>query len=181
MFHSLTIRNLRLIILFHWYRSNPPFHDVANAVGAAIASISGDMDTIVTPPSPNPTPDEMRRLVDEVKLKATKQAVEKGAKAETVKVVRVEVVPLAYIATGAVRVIVKAVGELGSERIDQRDEEGENKGNGAGEFRGEDEHQGSIISGGTGGEEIEAIDYEVYTPKVVGDEWMISETDLRMS
>ncbi|KAF5355124.1 hypothetical protein D9756_005712 [Leucocoprinus leucothites] len=166
----ITLRGVSRII-------TPPYHDVANAIGAAIASISGDVDTIIIPPTPNPSPEEITRLVDGVKHEAVKKAVERGAREETVRVVRVDVVPLAYVANGAMRVVVKAVGELGVEKVNV-DAEDENEGEGD---TGDDAYAGSVVDLGQKteqGDSVDEVDYEDYRPKVVGDEWILSETDL---
>ncbi|KXN82657.1 Hydantoin utilization protein A [Leucoagaricus sp. SymC.cos] len=93
----------------------PPHHDVANAIGAAISNISGEINTILIPPSPNPSPSEMTQMVEGVK----KEAIEKAVK-----------------------------------RV--RESEG---------YAGE--------------RTVEEVDYEMYRPKVLGDEWILSETDLQ--
>jgi N-methylhydantoinase A/oxoprolinase/acetone carboxylase beta subunit len=79
----------------------------ANAVGAAIAQVSGEVDRIYML-------SKMSRedaLVD-AKQKATDAAVAAGARADSTTIVDVEDVPLAYIPGNATRVRVKAVGEL---------------------------------------------------------------------
>jgi len=81
------------------------YHDVANAVGAAIAQISGEVDRIFR---------DMSR--DEVLSAATDMAktnaIAAGANAETLKVVEVEDLPLAYLPGNAVRARVRVVGDV---------------------------------------------------------------------
>lgn len=85
----------------------PAHHAVANAVGAAIAEVGGQVDRIVS------LDDVSRdRALEEAKAEATSRAVAAGAKAGTVRVVDIEEVPLAYLPSNAVRIKVKAVGEL---------------------------------------------------------------------
>jgi len=87
--------------------TKPNHFACANAVGAAIAQVSGEVDRIYML-------SKMSRedaLVD-AKQKATDAAVAAGARADTVTIVDVEDVPLAYIPGNATRVRVKAVGEL---------------------------------------------------------------------
>ena len=79
----------------------------ANAVGAAIAQVSGEVDRIYM--LSKQTRDE---ALADAKRQATEAAVAAGAKAETVTIVDVEDVPLAYLPGNATRVRVKAVGEL---------------------------------------------------------------------
>jgi hypothetical protein len=73
--------------------SIPPFHDVANAVGAAIASVSGEVDTIEIL--------EGRKLDDVlgiIKQRAIQNAVDAGADASTTRVVEVTVLPVQVFA-----------------------------------------------------------------------------------
>ena len=79
----------------------------ANAVGAAIAQVSGEVDRIYM--LSKTSRDE---VLADAKQKATDAAVAAGARADSVTIVEVEDVPLAYIPGNATRVRVKVVGEL---------------------------------------------------------------------
>jgi N-methylhydantoinase A/oxoprolinase/acetone carboxylase beta subunit len=85
----------------------PPHYAVANAVGAAIAQISGEVDYTVTLGT---------RSRDEVLTQARALAVERaimaGAYPDTVQVVDLEEIPLTYLPSYALRLRVKAVGDL---------------------------------------------------------------------
>lgn len=85
----------------------PDHFPVANAVGAAIAQISGEVDRVYSLA-------EMSRdaALDDAKAQATDAAVAAGASRDTVEIVDVEDVPLAYLPGNATRVRVKAVGDL---------------------------------------------------------------------
>jgi len=85
----------------------PDNHAVANAVGAAIAQISGEVDRVYAL-----TEQSRDKVLDEAKAEAIDKAEEAGAKRDTVEIVDVEDVPLAYLPGNATRVRVKAVGEL---------------------------------------------------------------------
>ena len=50
--------------------------------------------------------------LEQAKQEATDRAVSAGAKADTVEIVDVEEVPLAYLPGNATRIMVKAVGDL---------------------------------------------------------------------
>lgn len=80
---------------------------VANAIGAAIAQIGGETDRIFSLA-------EMSRdeALDQAKQEAIDKAVAAGAQADTVEIVEVEEVPLAYLPGNATRIAVKAVGNL---------------------------------------------------------------------
>jgi len=85
----------------------PDHFPVANAIGAAIAQIGGEVDRVFS----------LERLtrdqaLDQAKQEALSKAVEAGADAATVQVVDVDEVPLTYLPSNAMRVRVKAVGDL---------------------------------------------------------------------
>lgn len=85
----------------------PDHHAVANAIGAAIAQIGGEVDHIVS--LDNRT---RQQALEEARAEATEKAVAAGASRESVEIVDVEEVPLAYLPGNATRIRVKAVGEL---------------------------------------------------------------------
>ena len=85
-----------------------PLHfEAANAVGAAIAQISGEVDRVYSLAA-------MSRddAVADAKTEATAKAVAAGADPPTIQIVDVEDVPLAYLPGNATRIRVKAVGDL---------------------------------------------------------------------
>ncbi|EFX06405.1 hydantoinase/oxoprolinase [Grosmannia clavigera kw1407] len=90
----------------------PPFHAVANAVGAAIAKVAGTVDAIQS--TADRTTDQ---LLDQAKATAIERAVALGARPESIYIADVDVIPLQYVAN-QVRVIVRAVGELSLEGIE---------------------------------------------------------------
>ena len=85
----------------------PDHFEAANAVGAAIAQISGEVDRVYAL-------DAMSRdeALGDAKAEATAKAIEAGADPATVQIVDVEDVPLAYLPGNATRIRVKAVGDL---------------------------------------------------------------------
>ena len=85
----------------------PDHFEVANAVGVAIAQVSGQIDRIYSL-------DEVDRDVamDDAKEQATSDAIEAGADGDTVDIVEVEEVPLSYLPGNATRIKVKAAGDL---------------------------------------------------------------------
>ncbi len=85
----------------------PEHAAVANAIGAAIAQVGGEVDRVFSL-------DGISRdaALSEAKREAGEKAVAAGAAAETVEVVDVEEVPLAYLPSSATRIRVKAVGDL---------------------------------------------------------------------
>ena len=85
----------------------PEHFAVANAIGAAIAQIGGETDRIFSLA-------EMSRdeALEQAKQEAIDKAVAAGAQADSVEIVEVEEVPLAYLPGNATRIAVKAVGDL---------------------------------------------------------------------
>jgi N-methylhydantoinase A/oxoprolinase/acetone carboxylase beta subunit len=85
----------------------PDHFAVANAVGAAIAQVSGEVDRVYALA-------EIGRdeALADAKAQATAAAVAAGARPDSIEIVDVEDVPLAYLPGNATRVRVKAVGDL---------------------------------------------------------------------
>jgi N-methylhydantoinase A/oxoprolinase/acetone carboxylase beta subunit len=85
----------------------PPHFEAANAVGAAIAQISGEIDRVYSLEGLT-----REQALDDAKSEAGAKAIEAGADPKTVTIVDVEDVPLAYLPGNATRIRVKAVGDL---------------------------------------------------------------------
>jgi hypothetical protein len=82
-----------------------PHRAVANAVGAAIAQVSGEVDQIFS----GLTRDA---ALAEAKTLAEQKAIRAGAAAASLKVVEVEDLPLAYLPGNSLRVRVRVVGDI---------------------------------------------------------------------
>ena len=91
----------------------PDHFAVANAIGAAIAQVGGEVERVFSL-------DQLTRdaALDQAKSEAVDKAVAAGATASSVRIVDVEDVPLPYIPGNATRIKVKAVGDLELERFD---------------------------------------------------------------
>ncbi|KAK2739824.1 hypothetical protein FQN55_009145 [Onygenales sp. PD_40] len=153
----------------------PPFHSVANAVGAAISKVGGTVDSIQSTAEQS-----VKQIVEQAKETAIEKAVAAGALRETVYVAEVDVIPLQYI-SNQVRVIARAVGELSPDGVIS-----------AGVVAAEDEagvDDDDIYKEEAKKETIAdelppPIDVVSYRPKVVRNmetgvpEWIVSETDL---
>ncbi len=85
----------------------PDHFPVANAIGAAIAQVGGETDRIFALA-------EVSRedALAQARQEASDKAVAAGAREETITIVDVEEVPLAYLPSNAVKIRVKAVGDL---------------------------------------------------------------------
>lgn len=85
----------------------PEFATVANAVGAAIAQVGGETDRVFSYATCG-RDDALAAACAE----ATAAAIQAGAVPGSVRIVESDEIPLAYVPNGAVRVRVKAVGDL---------------------------------------------------------------------
>ena len=87
----------------------PEHFSVANAIGAAIAQIGGEVDVTVKL-------DEIPReeALEQAKTDAIDKTKRAGALAETIQVIDVDEIPLTYLPGNALRLRVKAVGNLRS-------------------------------------------------------------------
>lgn len=80
---------------------------VANAIGSAISQISGEIEKIYSI-----SKEEREEILNKAKQLAITETIKAGADAETVEIVDIENVPLAYLPGNATRVKIKAAGNL---------------------------------------------------------------------
>lgn len=85
----------------------PELSGVANAIGAGLAQVGGEIDRIY---SYNDIGRE--KSIAQAKEEAVNRAVRAGASASSTEIVSIEEMPLAYLPAGAVRIKVKAIGDL---------------------------------------------------------------------
>jgi N-methylhydantoinase A/oxoprolinase/acetone carboxylase beta subunit len=85
----------------------PEHAGVANAIGASIAQVGGEIDKVYSY-------EQFGRdeAIDDARNEASKNAVEAGADASSIEIIDFEETPLAYMPGNAVRLRVKAAGEL---------------------------------------------------------------------
>lgn len=93
----------------------PDHAEVANAVGAAIARIGGEVDRVFRLPDGG-----RQEALAEAKAEAIERAEAAGAIRGSVEVIEVEEIPLAYVPGGAARIRVKAVGAPDPQRLAER-------------------------------------------------------------
>ena len=152
----------------------PMFHDVANAVGAAIASVGGLVDIVQN--TSKQTPQE---AIEHAKSLAIERAKKAGAKPDSISIVDIESIPLQYV-TNQVRTIVKAIGELDITQATQSA--------GIDEMVGlSEEYVAGLEQEKSKQEKIideAGIDATTYRPTIVKNkatgiqEWIVSEIDL---
>jgi N-methylhydantoinase A/oxoprolinase/acetone carboxylase beta subunit len=90
----------------------PEHFAVANAIGAAIAQAGGEVDKVVALEGTT-----REAALEEAKAEAVDKAVAAGAEHDSVQVVDVDDIPIAYLPGNATRVKVKAVGDLDLGRV----------------------------------------------------------------
>ncbi|EPQ50447.1 hypothetical protein GLOTRDRAFT_82362 [Gloeophyllum trabeum ATCC 11539] len=152
----------------------PPFHDVANAVGAAISKVGGSVDLIQS------TVDQtVAQAVEKAKTMAIDRAVEAGADRNTVEVAEIDTIPLQYVAN-QVRIIVKAIGDLASGAGDLHSVNGI-----AEEDEPEvDEREQEGVKARVREVPSAALNIDAYRPRIVTSketgipEWYVSEVDI---
>ena len=86
---------------------HPDYYDVANAIGSAIAQVSGQIERVFSI-------DELGRegAMKIAKDMAIKEAIKAGADPDTIEIVEIDDIPLAYLPGNATKIRVKAAGNL---------------------------------------------------------------------
>ncbi|KAL3462464.1 hypothetical protein BJX64DRAFT_288366 [Aspergillus heterothallicus] len=84
----------------------PPFHDVANAVGAACSKVGATVDIIQ-----NTSQQSILEATEVAKQMAIERARSSGAVRETVYIAKVDAMPIPYL-DNQIRTVVTAIGEL---------------------------------------------------------------------
>ncbi|KAF2094736.1 hydantoinase/oxoprolinase [Rhizodiscina lignyota] len=147
----------------------PQFHDVANAIGAAVSRVGGTVDIVQ-----NTVHQTVAQATQYAKELAIKRAISAGAVPDTITIAEVESIPLQYVAN-QVRTIVKAVGELDfTKKLSELDMNGDYD---------EDVAPEDVKSDFIDIPETKAVDPRTYKPSIITNsdgvpEWHISETDL---
>lgn len=88
----------------------PENYAVANAIGASIAQVGGEIDKVFAV-----DPGRRDAILDEVRQEAVDKAIAAGASPSTVKIVDFDQVPIPYLPGNATRIRAKAVGDLDME------------------------------------------------------------------
>ncbi|KAG9958941.1 beta subunit of N-methylhydantoinase A/acetone carboxylase, partial [Aureobasidium melanogenum] len=150
----------------------PPFHDVANAVGAAISKVGGVVDTIQ-----DVSGQSFEQAEQKAKQIAIQRAIDAGALEESIMIAEVESLPVSYVAN-QLRTIVKAVGELDINAQSQTNLEDRDDGL---DFEHAEEGVKQVASNTV---EMQKVDPRIYIPTIIENEvtgnaeWLLSETDI---
>mmetsp|Transcript_38558 Transcript_38558/g.97069 ORF Transcript_38558/g.97069 Transcript_38558/m.97069 type:complete len:737 (-) Transcript_38558:8-2218(-) len=86
---------------------SPPHGEVANAVGSALSQISATHDRIIQLP-----PDQRSDILSKIEEDLKQELVGHGAAPDTLSIVSLDTVPLAYLPGCTMRVFMKAAGSL---------------------------------------------------------------------
>lgn len=162
----------------------PPHHDSANAVGAAIAKVSGEVDVIEILENR-----DERAVVDAAKKQAIEAAIARGADKDDAKVVEVEKIPLQYVTNKAIRLVVKAVGKLSTANFPTNSvsDQSVNTDWMLKEDEPASEHEtGSQVASSitkdaaslSSTKDFTAVQFDSYKPEVVNNVWYLSAVDL---
>ncbi len=92
----------------------PDHAGVANAIGAAIGQVSGEIDRIFT----IETEEDREKALEQARGEAIDKAVEAGASETSVEITDLETFPLQYLPGGATRIVCRAVGNLESKELE---------------------------------------------------------------
>jgi N-methylhydantoinase A/oxoprolinase/acetone carboxylase beta subunit len=92
----------------------PPYAEVANAIGAAIGQVSGEIDRIYTIASAA----DRETAFAEARRLAVAQVLEAGGREDGLEIVDLDAIPIQYLAGGATRVICRAVSDLAATELD---------------------------------------------------------------
>lgn len=165
----------------------PRYSEVANAIGAAMARVSGVVDTVKSTENKS-----TQKLLDEISAEAVEKTVAAGASRESVKIVEMEALPLQYIANKS-RFIVRAVGDFDFSRTDLATVPSTADGQEA-ESNDMDQYEKKATTNGTSvttsttngtGKSIKSpqeaavdVNLDTYRPTVKKRVWYVNETDL---
>ena len=86
----------------------PNHAGVANAIGAAIGQVSGEIDRIFT----IVTDQDRKEALEQARQEAMAKAIEAGASESSLEITEIDSFPLQYLPGGATRIVCRAVGDL---------------------------------------------------------------------
>lgn len=86
---------------------HPEFASVANAVGAAIAQVSGEVEKVISF-----SPSNREQAIEDAKSEACNNAIKAGATVDSVEIIEIEEIPISYLPGNPTRLRIKAVGDL---------------------------------------------------------------------
>lgn len=151
----------------------PRYLEVANAVGAAIAKVSGIVDSVVVPGEKT-----IDQHIEAAKALAKEKCVAAGGDEATIQVVEVDVVPMSYVTNGATRILVRVAGDLVDGYEEQYDESELEQPPKHRKITNTSDKSKDDFSKGSSYEIKEKVDIPSYRPRIEGDYWYLSELDI---
>ncbi|KAI1205190.1 DUF917-domain-containing protein [Annulohypoxylon truncatum] len=157
----------------------PIHHGAANAVGAAIAKVAGEIDIIEILEGK-----DEKAVVGAACERATREAIRKGAAPGDVKIVSIDKIALQYTTKKATRLVVKAVGQLATPDAGLTTLPAENQ-----QLDGDEEEEDETKEGVKAHipDAAEPVakpclktDLDTYRPEVRDKTWYLSEVDLEL-
>ncbi|PCH44913.1 DUF917-domain-containing protein [Wolfiporia cocos MD-104 SS10] len=146
----------------------PPYYSVANAVGAAMAKVAGEIDTIELLQGR-----DIHDVIEAIKVQAIDKAIKSGADPATTKIVEVVNLPVQYVTNQATRIIVRAAGDLAPEAVASISAPDSVLKNSDTDYAEGDK---AVVAEES---EDQQIDIESYRPQILSDRsWNLSELDL---
>lgn len=149
----------------------PPFFQVANAIGAALGKISSEVAEVKTTQG---TEDAKAAIIAELKERAIKVAIEKGALPSSIEVASIISDAVPYV-DNVYSFAVKVIGDVDYKRtLDTTDDLLTISNGYANGYQKEEVFKSAKVSR----KEAEVVDYVNYRPKVINHEWFLSEIDI---
>lgn len=157
----------------------PQHFEVANAVGAAIAKVSGAVDTVVVPEDKT-----IQEHIEEAEILATNRCVAAGGDRTTAEVVEIDYLPISYVSNGATRITVRVVADPDDSFVGEIPMDTDGSAQGAehyneletDDYASRSFHEASPKSSSYVSDV--PVDVENYRPDLRGDLWYLSKTDL---
>ena len=129
-----------------------------------------------------PEDKSIEREIEDAKALAIERCIAAGGRPETIEVVEVETVPISYVNNGATQLYVRVMGDLaeGYEEILQPDENVvPEEVFLSSDVAASDAEAASDTGKGSSYTVTQNVDLETYRPRLEGDLWYLSETDIQ--
>jgi hypothetical protein len=142
-----------------------------------IGKISGSVDTVVVPKAGNSA---MNEEIEAAKALAADRCVAAGGDRNTAEVVEIESIPISYTTNGATRLIVRVVADLSDDHPGFAEEHSSSIPD---TFSIKSDHTkgdaDAVDSKASSYELLDQLDVDSYAPRIEGDLWYLSPTDLQ--
>jgi hypothetical protein len=141
-----------------------------------IGKISGSVDMVVVPTTEENS--TMDAQIEAAKALAADRCVAAGGNRDTLEVVEIESIPISYVTNGATRLIVRVVADLSDIHEDSGQDDLITTET-LSKSISSDTDTDAVDSKASSYDIIEQLDVQSYEPRVEGDLWYLSQTDLQ--